>query len=189
MNTKQLSIATGAPLSKETFDDFVARLKHDCVGDGVKRHYTADAIFVVQQKIRVYGVSEDYSGIRCVYRNEEMWESLDEFWTDIDDEDRLSLDIIAKNDVNDCETGFLGLDDYNKWALLEDDQQEFIVTSYVEKWQYVNVHLTRDAADAFIKRKKHDYKELRVYVDSQYRCWEFNEIKNAILTGKLVYRE
>lgn len=78
------SIATGAPLSKETFDDFVVRLRHDCVGDGVKRHYTADA---------------------------------------------------------------------------------------------------------FIKRKKHDYDELRVYVDSQYWCWEFNAIKNAILSGKLKYVE
>jgi hypothetical protein len=37
------TLATGAELNADTWADFVARLKHDCEGDGVRRHYTADA--------------------------------------------------------------------------------------------------------------------------------------------------
>jgi len=47
----------------------------------------------------------------------------------------------------------------------------------------VNSHFTRDAAEAFIRRKQHDYGEMRVYVESQYYAWEFEAIKEAILDG------
>ena len=46
------SLAVGAPLTQATFADFVERLRHDCVGDGVRDHWTADAFFVVQHKVR-----------------------------------------------------------------------------------------------------------------------------------------
>jgi hypothetical protein len=61
------------------------------------------------------------------------------------------------------------------------------VTGWEEEWEYVNCHFTYAAAEAFIKRKKHDYRELRIYVDSQYWCWEFEAIKAAILNGTLTY--
>ena len=43
-----------------------------------------------------------------------------------------------------------------------------------------------DDADAFIKRKGHDYREgLRVYVDATSYSWELNTIKAAILDGRI----
>ncbi len=43
-----------------------------------------------------------------------------------------------------------------------------------------------DAAEAFIKRKKHDYRKgLRVYVDASTYSWELNTIKAAILSGRI----
>ena len=51
----------------------------------------------------------------------------------------------------------------------------------------MNSHFTKDAAEAFIRRKKHDYGEMRVYVESQYYAWEFEAIKAAILDGTLTY--
>ncbi|MNN59485.1 hypothetical protein D3C81_1746030 [compost metagenome] len=51
----------------------------------------------------------------------------------------------------------------------------------------MSAHFTKDAAEAFIRRKKHDYRHgMRVYVESQYYAWEFNVIKNAILDGRLI---
>ena len=50
-------------------------------------------------------------------------------------------------------------------------------------------HFTQEAADAFIARKKHDFPDgLRVYVDAQTYCWEFNAIKEAILSGRIVFQ-
>jgi uncharacterized Ntn-hydrolase superfamily protein len=180
------TIANGDNLTKESFDDFVSRLHHGVRGDGVNRHHTANAIFIVQQKIRTYGYTEDYSDMRMVYRDDNAWYSIKEFWDALDDDERKELDDIANNMY--C-SKFMEFDEFIQWNILEDDQNKFTVTRYKEDWEYVNSHLTRDAADAFIKRKKHDYDELRVYVDSQYWCWEFNEIIEAILDGKLVYNE
>lgn len=39
------TLASGAPLTAETWADFVARLRHHCRGEGVSRHYTASALF------------------------------------------------------------------------------------------------------------------------------------------------
>ena len=54
----------------------------------------------------------------------------------------------------------------------------------------MNSHFTREAAEAFIKRKSHDYRDgLRIYVDANIYCWEFNAIKEALMDGRLVLAE
>lgn len=58
------SIAKGSPLTQETWHDFVTRLHHDCVGAGVDRHFTRDALFVVEEKVYDYGIDTDYGGDR-----------------------------------------------------------------------------------------------------------------------------
>lgn len=184
------SIATGAPLTAETFGDFVVRLRHDCDGAGVKLHYTADAFFIVQQKVRTYGYSEDYSDDIMIFRDDYTWYTIKEFWDDLGEVDRKKLDDIANENDNHV-GGFMSGSELYKWNIVEDycDVSDFRIVRYKEDWQYVNAHFTRDAAEAFIRRKKHDYAELRIYVDSQYWCWEFNEIKKSILSGKLKYVE
>jgi hypothetical protein len=56
---------------------------------------------------------------------------------------------------------------------------------YHESWEYECAHLTREAAEAFIKRKAHDHRKLRIYVDSQYWCWEFNAIIEGMISGEI----
>ena len=81
------------------------------------------------------------------------------------------------------------MDISEQWDILA-KLPEHTVTGWKEEWEHVNSHFTKDAAEAFIKRKKHDYREgMRVYVESQYYAWEFNAIKSAILSGRLVYSE
>ena len=80
----------------------------------------------------------------------------------------------------------MSLEECNQFDIL-DNLEYHRVVGRSESWEYVCAHFTKDAADAFIKRKSHDYRDgLRVYVDSQYYSWEFNAIKNAIMDGRLV---
>lgn len=180
------SIATGSSLNKATWDDFVARLRHDCVGEGVDDHCTSNALFVVHCKRRDYGVSEDYTDKMVVYCDETSWFTPQAYWDDASFDVKARLDTVSQYD-NDCP--FLEADERDQWGILG-DLDDHTVTGYTERWEYVNSHFTKDAAEAFIKRKKHDYPDgLRVYVESQQYTWEFNAIKDAILNGQLVYAE
>jgi cell division ATPase FtsA len=53
-------------------------------------------------------------------------------------------------------------------------------TEYIIKWEYVTAHLTKKAAELFIEENKHRYNELRIFVNSQYRCKEWNELTDII---------
>lgn len=184
--TDQNGIAQGAALTQETFADFVARLKHHCKGAGVEWHCTADAIFTVQAKRRIAGIDMDCTDNWLVYCDESEWFSPQSYWDDLDDEGRESLDAKAKDD-SDC--SFLELDESEQWYALG-KIQDHTVTGYKEEWEHVNSHFTKEAAEAFIARKKHDYRlGLRVYVDAQSHCWEWNAIKDALISGRLVLSE
>lgn len=177
------SIATGADLNPETWSDFVARLHHDCVGKGVDDHCTADAIFIVQARRVIFGIDTDYSDKRAVICEEGEWFSPMEYWDDLDDQGQTAL-----NDASDEYHGhlFTEIHEHEQWEMLS-ELTDHTVTGWDERWEYVCAHFTRDAADAFIRRKKHDYRDgLRVYVDAQVHCWEYNAIKAAILDGRIV---
>lgn len=173
------TIASGAELTQETFDDFIARLRHDCIGEGAKEHITADAIFTVQAKKYIYGIDPDYCNRLVILRDSSRWENPDDFYDDHADWD------IAKQ-LELAGLKFKDLDEKDKFELIE-EIEGVVVTGVSEHWEHVNSHYTKDAAEAFIKRKKHDYRDgLRVYVDAQVHCWEWNAIKKALIDGKLI---
>lgn len=176
------SLATGDDLTPGSWADFVARLRHDCVGKGVEDHYTADAIFIVQARRRIYGIDSDYTDKQCVIFDGTCWHSPEEYWGDLEDDEKRELDEKADDEFG---SAFLSLDERDQWRCLA-ELPEHTVTGWDETWEYVNSHFTKDAAEAFIRRKKHDYRGgLRVYVDAQLYCWEYNAIKAAILDGRI----
>lgn len=181
------SLAVGAPLTQATFTDFIERLHHDCVGEGVRDHCTADAFFVVQHKVRVVGLDKEYSDKRFIHDGANVCEydtPLD-YWNEIDDEEREALDLIAMWQ-GDCT--FLELSEDDRWGVFEDGEVEDLsVIYYEEEWKTINFHFTKAAAEAFIKRKGHDYGELRVYADAHTYGWEYNAIKQALLDGRLQF--
>ena len=75
------------------------------------------------------------------------------------------------------------MDEDDQLVILEDF--DFRKVYYKEQWLYVCSHFTREGAEAFIKRKKHDYRQLRIYVESQLHCLEYNSIIKGILEGKI----
>lgn len=178
------SLATGAALTPETWADFVQRLRHDCNGEGVRSHHTAAALFTVQQQKITYGYEPDYAEGLCVYLDDSVWFSPKEYWDGADEEERAELHRLANEESGDGE-GFLALSERDQWDVLG-ELDDHTVTGWNKRWEIVNSHFTNDAAEAFIRRKQHDYGRLRVYVESQYYAWEFEAIKEAIIAGRLV---
>lgn len=186
LKRKCMSIATGGKLTSESFDDFITRLKHHCVGAGVAEHCTADAIFRVEAKRYIYGIDPDYTEQLAIIRDDQYWRTIDQFLLDCPEE----LDELNKK-TNEM---FRDIDSFND--LLENEKYDVIaalddttITGWDEQWEHVNSHFTKEAADAFVKRKSHDYRDgMRVYVDAQLYCWEWNKIKEALISGQLVWK-
>ena len=176
------TLATGADLTPAMFEDFRQRLVHHSRGEGVRDHCTADAIFIVEARRLACGIDTDYTDNRVVFRDDSEWFSPQEYWNDLDEEERAELDEAAQE--HGC-LDFLELHEEAQWEVLG-ELEDHTVTGWDERWEYVNAHFTREAAEAFIKRKAHDYpKGLRIYVDAQLYCWEWNAIKAAIMDGRL----
>lgn len=183
------SLATGAPLTEQTFSDFVERLRHDCIGDGVNLHHTSDPVFLVKQKVRVF-VPAKASDHKCIFDGEagSTFDTIKDFWDNLEPLEQEFLNLCALHS-GDC--SFLELREADQWGLISSGAAEFVLYSvqvryYVDEWQTVNQHFTRDAAEDFIKRKGHDYGELITYVDSSYWCPEYNAIRQALMDGRLV---
>lgn len=177
------SLATGHPLSAATWTDFVDRLRHHCNGQGVKWHHTAAALFTVQAKRFDYGFEPDYAEGLVVCLEDSQWFSPKEYWNDLDEDEQQEMNL-ATQAGHECD--FLELDQDDQWEFLS-DLDDHTVTGWNKRWEIVNSHFTKEAAEAFIRRKQHDYPELRVYVESQYYAWEYEAIKAAILDGTLTY--
>ena len=140
-------------LNEETWVDFVNRLRHDCKGEGVRNHCTADALFVVQAKRIIVGIDRDYTDQICVCDSDSIWYSPKEYWDDLDDDQKERLNVNSK-----CEEGnlFMDLCESAQWTILE-DLDNHTVSGWDYRWDYINSHFTKAAAERFIERKKHDY--------------------------------
>lgn len=179
------SIATGSALTAETWSDFVSRLRHNCRGDGVADHCTAAAIFTVEARRFVYGISEDYTDKIAIICDDRVWHSVNEFIEQCDEDTMLALDSQA------IAQGHKSFKEAHPWQMeIIADLPDHAVTGWDERWDHVGTHFTKEAAEAFIARKKHDYPNgLRVYVEAQPYAWEFEAIKNAIMDGKICFVE
>ncbi|QXI57047.1 hypothetical protein HU759_018245 [Pseudomonas sp. OE 28.3] len=180
------SLATGHRLDAATWADFVTRLRYDCNGERVRDHCTAAAIFIVEARRIVCGLDMDYTEQRMVYwdSGESAAYSIKKYWSDLSSYQKSQLNK-KMQDWSECQ--FMKADESDQWYVLG-ELEDHTVTGWDERWEYINAHLTHAAAEAFIKRKKHDYREgMRVYVESQHYAWEFNAIKEAILDGTLTY--
>lgn len=180
-----MSIANGEKLNATNWQDFVSRLHDANRGDGVNRHHTADPIFMVQKHETVYGFDDEYSEEKIVHHDDSTWHSPKEYWDDLDDE--------GQEELNNCaneswDNDFLECEEDEQWLTLG-ELDGHTVCGIKRQWVNINAHLTREAAEAFIARKQHDYPSLRVYVESMCYGWEYQEIIKGILDGKITFSE
>ena len=177
------SIAHGGELTDASWADFVQRLRHHCKGAGVAEHSTADAIFIVQARRIIYGIDRDYTDKRVVICEDREWFSPKEYW---DDADKKMRGVLNKKMEEWNGSRFMKAGESDQWEVL-DELEDHTVTGWDDRWEYVCSHFTPEAAEAFMRRKQHDYRKgLRIYVDAQLHCWEWNAIKAAIMDGQLV---
>jgi hypothetical protein len=52
--------------------------------------------------------------------------------------------------------------------------------------EHVTVHLTMKAAQRYLEENRHNLAKPRIFVESQYRCHEWNELVDALKRGELV---
>ena len=176
-------------LTKEQWDDFVTRLRYHREGEGVKDHYTADAYFIVQKKEQIWGMDHEYAeGAMYIEQDSGdhlQYATLKEYMDDLDEDQIAALEHDAMSTYDDR---LDSLDDEDLLDLLNNKGHSIELVGYVNRWEFVNAHFTREGADAFIARKKHDYPDgLRVYVDAAIYCHEFNMVIDNILSGKVDY--
>ena len=180
------SLLCGAPLNAATFAEFITRLKHDCVGAGVHEHCTSDVVFIVMAKEFIYGIDMNYVDDLAIYCGETYYHSIPEFLKTGDQEFLDSLDQKSRLE-NDLPFAELEVRDQ---FLLIGSLENFSVYGYGERWRLINFHFTQTAADEFIRNHGHKHEgELQVFQESQGRCYEFNAIKNALIEGKLVWKD
>ncbi len=156
-------------MKKENFDILIHNLRNqDNLG-------TADPVYTVQEKVCVYGFEDGYEDGWKWCGKEQVFDTTQELldWL-------IENEYLTDKEVKEAEEFEIDL-------LLQ--QHEYNQIGIKHYWKHVNTHLTREAAEAFIKRKQHDYGELRIWVDSLYWCYEFKDIVNALRDGKLVLKE
>lgn len=163
---------------KKQFEDFVKRLKYHHKGEGVREHGTADPLFLVQEEKVIYGMDKNYTD--------------DYIWVCSNDSEysyKTDEGLLEAMEKDSRETGVV----YDDFDLSVDDEITCDGDVVYEKiwlkkqWITVNCHFTKEAAEAFINRKGHDYEKLRIYVDSQYWCKEWCDVVEGLITGQLTF--
>lgn len=162
--------------------EFIARLKSDNHGEGVSYHHTAHPIFEVQQKITVVGLDRDYTDDLVLIDDEGGFIDPDDYFEDQDDDEKTVIDCLA---IDENGLLFSQLKKSKQLELLAEHNSALTITGSHEEWKHVTTHLTKAGAEAFIKRKAHDYGELRIYVESTFYSAEIRTVIEAMLSGQV----
>lgn len=175
-------------LTAESFADFVQRLRHDAIGERVKDHCTADAIFLVQEHQVIHCIDRDWADeeecVVFIVDDREFYGPA-AYWAEAGRHIRDRLNKMSQEDYG-CK--FRRADFAGQCDLIG-RLEDHMAVGYRREWVTICTHLTYDAAAWFIARKKHDFKELRVYVDSCYWSPELKAIRQALMNGTLQFVE
>ena len=173
-------------LTYESWQEFLSELqesheKHNCS--------TSNPIWVVQENQKTWGMSPDYSDESAwIMDGDGEYETAQKLFDDLDAQGRHEVnDFCLKN--SDVLFDDLDGDDSSQDELLEKFASElnydWSKVYYIENWVGIQTFLTRNDANRFIQRHNHNYKELRIYVESSWRNPQLKNLIDAILEGEL----
>jgi len=108
-------------------------------------------IFIVQQKQKTYGVSEDYTDLYD--------------WCHKDGEGTADETLAARLEAKDRQGKSTG-----KWAKI----------CYVELWEFVTACFTEQGCIDYLKRNGHNLRETRIYADGSFRNEEFRNVREFL---------
>ena len=153
---------------------------------------TADPIYHVKKRVIDWGYEEDYADHHQLYCScdQRGYYSIQEFMDDYDDEEWSYLFgdsdykekqdfLLCHNDLHDVLNTLEQIVPYDGWQYIHGN----------ERWQTVEMFLTKQAADRYIDSKGIRGENCLLYVDSLCRSYEFKELLQAIAKGKLEWRE
>jgi hypothetical protein len=143
---------------------------------------TAQPLYCVQEYERIYGMDPDYEVDDFVWHPvggdcEQMYEP-DELETILADDFDCPKDI-AKDHASKM-NGLVN----DGLSVVIHGGYEFERIYYVERWKFVNAHLTLNAAEQYIEQFGYNHERPRVYVTSQRRCHEWNAVVEYLRNRK-----
>lgn len=112
---------------------------------------TAEPIFLVQQRRRIYGLDPDYSD-KFVWMQDGY---------EADEEEAKKYEEAYQNG------------DYTP--------EDATRTYYEDTWEFVSCFLTHQGAEDFIKARSHELTDPRIYVDSAHRNGEWKALRAYFL--------
>jgi len=168
----------------ETWAEFTKQLKNSWEKDNAG---TDSPIFVVQAKNIVWGLDPTHDSVEITnivdVDQDSKYKSVEDFFESLKASDKHDLNGLAIDEEDEL---FLDVKTSTQINILTDWNERNVHICHGKYfWEDINCHLTRSAAEAFIKRKSHDYGELRVFVKSLYWCDEFKNLLNAIISGEV----
>lgn len=113
---------------------------------------TADPIFVVQEKKRLYGLDPNYT-------EDTVWVHDDGDCKEADSEETERLDRLEDQGNPD---------------------EDWTNTGYVDRWVFVTACFTEQGCQDFIDANRHNLTDPRIYVASAYRNEEFIAVRRYI---------
>lgn len=119
---------------------------------------TAHPIFVVEQKVRVYGFDPDYvdAGDEHI-----VWIECDDFSEVRDHEERQELE-----------------DEFQSTGR---QREGYSRTVWQEHWEWVQPFFTREAAELYLAQNAHNLKSPRIYCHSGYRNREWQQVMAMLI--------
>jgi hypothetical protein len=141
---------------------------------------TADPIFIVEQRDRIYGMDTSLGCDTCLLDddyNEMDEKDLAEYREQYADElKRFAEDNGIEVDDEDFMVHFLTQTDDSSCARFN-----VTYTSYVDRWTFVTACFTNKEAERYIEENRHNLKEPRVFVASGYRNKEWIALRAALI--------
>lgn len=171
-------------MKQEDFNKLVSNLKAQ------SNRSTSDPLFCVEQKRRTWGVDPEY------HDNGYEWADTVDGDGSFDSDEDLRQHLME----NLCEDGSLSeeaLDEilseqggdlrWNNEIEIKTDAGEFKYRKcyYKDDYVFVTSHFTEAAALRYIEENSHNLNEPRTFVTSQYRCYEWNALREALISGDL----
>src|SRR3989304_1561511 len=113
---------------------------------------TQHPVFLVQQCARVYGFDHNYVDDRA--------------WLDDEGNEAVAEDFIAFEE---------------SWEKAGIEPDGWSRTAYFDRWDFVQLFFTREAAQRYGERNAHNLKIWRIYVDSAHRNHEVQAVREYLL--------
>lgn len=169
--------------TKESWEKFIKTLAKAQIEDNAA---TANPIFCVQEKEVMWGQDKDHSyDVQCFCTPDNTThQSADDLYACLGAVDKHELNGVSLAEFGDM---FLELDEGFQEDVLEEWDSSYSKIYGSIYWSDVCTHLTKEAAERYIKENAHNHKELRVYVRALNRCPEFIALVQGILGGQITW--